>query len=301
MTRPGFTLIELLVFFAIAALISVSLFQGWFQTNKIFQISTDMIAIDKRILLVQDRLEKDITGAFIPVYMPSKKTGEKEELKREESKQPEKEPKKEKKDHVIKKAFFSSRTGKNLKELTCITTNPVATYGKAKPHMARVLYRLKKEKGREGYALVRKESTDISYDALVKASDVSEYVIADGIKSLTIEFESLPEKAKAEEWVTSHEWDSDKRSKTKEKNRVLLPQLATITIELIHARDQVLEYSFIFPIAADEDPHPAKETMTPERKRGVAEVSSDNTFHMARALDGYKEYKWRKTQAKNDR
>ena len=63
MTKPGFSVIELMIVIALASLMSLALFQSFYQSNRIVQRADLMMDVDERIIHIQDRLENDISGA----------------------------------------------------------------------------------------------------------------------------------------------------------------------------------------------------------------------------------------------
>ncbi len=302
MKQNGFTLIELLIVFAVSSLIIVALFEGWHQTNRIFKIATDMIDIDQRILVLQDRLEKDITGVCIPLYLPPKKKKHGEEKNEEREIQ----KKNRKQLPILEKVFYSTNgNDKNIEEVTFITTNPLTVYESTKPRMARVLYTLEQEEDdKNSFRLLRSESEDLSYALLSKREKTSGYVLVDGIKSLIVEYSSYPEekgeakkegdKKELSQLIESSEWNSDERAASKKKKRIIIPQIATVTVELWHARKtRTFEYQFVYQILSDEDPQLPR-IQTEKEKDKTLEVSMETSPHMSRFLAEYQEHKWAK-------
>ena len=89
----------------------------------------------------------------------------------------------------------------NIDQLSFITTNSLQVYwsdkaGSAKPRIVRVLYMLKEEPtkdAKKSYSLIRQESNNLEFDPIAKGGkDISEYVLAEGIKSATIEYTFFP-------------------------------------------------------------------------------------------------------------
>ena len=102
-------------------------------------------------------------GAFLPVQAFKEKEEKKEEDKKDTDtdtgkKPPPKKPppKKEKKERKeLKKVFYGINRGTMLDVLTFITNNPMSAYwgkqtGKAKPKVARVVYRLVEDREQKG-------------------------------------------------------------------------------------------------------------------------------------------------------
>ena len=65
--KSGFTLIELIVALAITAGISILLFQVYNQSMRLLTRVDSVVSTGMKINSFYDRLEKDFSGAFIPL------------------------------------------------------------------------------------------------------------------------------------------------------------------------------------------------------------------------------------------
>lgn len=222
MNKPGFTLIELLIATFIASILGVLLFSALYQVNRFVPVVDNTTGTYEKAALINAQFERDLSGVIAPNEFyyrqpePEKKKKD-EEKKKEEAKKKEKESantkatadeegeKKPKK--PFEKVFYSTNKEGMLNQLSFITTNPLQVYwsaksGSAKPRIARVLYQLKEDKGTpKSYSLVRRESSNLEFDSIAKGKEgPQEYVLADGIKSLTAEYTYyVPEKKEKKE------------------------------------------------------------------------------------------------------
>jgi len=260
--KSGFTLIEVLIATMMAGIISVILLNGLSIINRGLLRSDQQADLYMRVTTVQNQLERDLMGAFdpMPPARSQKKEGEDkkaEEQKRTKSgKQPAGEEKKEKpKQKKVEKVFLATAAdGDNLELLTFVTNNPTKIFwgeksGRAKPCIARVVYRLVPEKERrDSFRLLRQEADDLDFKAYEERDQrVRAYELADGIKEckltyIWIEREQAKEKnAKAGQQAKAAEtgkaivhreqsWDADKKVE-KDSKRPRIPQ--RVQIELV--------------------------------------------------------------------
>jgi len=186
--KRGFTLLELLAALAITSVVITLLFNSLFQTTQIVDRSDNLININTRAILVQHQLEKDLMGTFLPVQSFKEK---------EEEKKPEKKESKK-----LTKVFYGINRGPILDILTFITNNPMSAYwgkqtGKAKPKIARIVYRLVKDKEiKESYTLLRQEDSNLefnSYGLGIGPKEIRSYALADGIKELSVNYKVILE------------------------------------------------------------------------------------------------------------
>ena len=239
--KSGFTIIELLFVIAFSGVLITTLFTAFFQINRTLLVAEDIIDFDTRISVMQNQLQKDITGIFVPIQAvpePQKTPTTPEEQKRAAEK---KEPKK-----LLKDVFLGTNKGELLSELTFITNNPVRVYefaknAKVKPRIVRVVYRLVPDKEKKGsYTLMRQEGTELDFTQYKPGArkPVKAFALATGIKSVTIEYKVPKEKEKKEkkkdeaiEFETVKEWRFDQLQKEK-KIKVKIPQFVTLKIVL---------------------------------------------------------------------
>ena len=232
--RYGFTLIELLAALAIASLALTLLFNSFFQTTRIVDRADDLISTSIRATVLQHQLEKDLMGSFIPVQAYKDEEKEKKDKKDEAKKAEKKEPKKEKKERKeLTKVFYGVNKAQMLDILTFITNNPMSAYwsdklGKARPKIARVVYRLVEDKERkESYTLFRQEDYNLEFEAYALGStkEIRSYEVVDGIKELSAEYtvmiEEEEEKEKKDEKAEPKKAEpSKKEEKPKKKKKI---------------------------------------------------------------------------------
>ena len=269
--NPGFTLLELLIATMIASILGMLLFAAFFQINRFVPVIDARTQIIEKAALVNDQLEKDLAGVIAPPEFYARQPREKQDQKKPEQKE-EPEGKDEKKKKPLEKLFYGVNKGGMLDQLTFITTSSLQVYwgpksGSAKPRMVRVLYTLKEEPnktkdGKKSYSLVRTESPRLDFDAIRENS--SEYVLATGIKSLTVDYtaimieperkgapgqktEEKKEEKKEPEVVQVDEWGRAKKEEPQKKDEKQLPLVPAIAAFEINFWDQAKKRSMAFP------------------------------------------------------
>ncbi|OQA36457.1 MAG: hypothetical protein BWY54_00019 [Candidatus Dependentiae bacterium ADurb.Bin331] len=262
MKRHGFSLIELVVAVAIAGMIMTALFQSYFLLNRVAGFLDGVIDRDLRISIMQNQLERDLAGVFIPVQafkqpepkkeVQEKKTDEKQELV-PETKQQEK-PKQ------LERIFIGNEKDKNMSVLSFITVNPVNVYEKdkgiiPKPRVVRVVYRLTEDKQQKNsFILTRQESTDLSFESFESktAQKIKSFEIARSIKTIRIEYLQRDEKqkddAKKIEYKTFTQWPKPEERSEKEQ-KPQMPDFVKVEIILFDERMQREKvYNFMYQL-----------------------------------------------------
>ncbi len=247
----GFTIIELIIAITIASMLAIVLFSSFYQTNRTSLDVNNMISFDLRASILQNQLEKDINGAFIPnIETIKEKVEEKKQQpeKKGETEKKETEQKKikeEEKPQQLEKVFYSINKEKNLNELTLITCNPLQVYGQQVPRIARVIYKLK-ENDKNSFKLVRQESLDLNYKNAIKSL---EFELADNIKSLSIEYfysQDSKEEEKERKFKKVNQW-----GQKDQKINVKLPMFVNIKLELWDASlKKIQPFEFTYQIFA---------------------------------------------------
>lgn len=203
--RPGFTLIELIVAIAITAGISVLLFQVYNQSMRVLKRVDSLVSTDMKIISFYDRLEKDISGAFIPLIgdlelakrvlekhegeVRSQQVRQQEQQKEEDVKKVKGQSQKVKPvtlgDIQVKRSFICRQKNENITQLSFITCNPLEVYKQIKPRIARVTYSLEFDAAHKGqYKLMRKESKKLNLGAIKEDRG---FVLLNHVKSLRLE------------------------------------------------------------------------------------------------------------------
>jgi prepilin-type N-terminal cleavage/methylation domain-containing protein len=289
--RAGFTLIELLFALAFSGVMISTLFVAFFQMNRTLLVAEDIIDFDTRISIMQNQLQKDVGGVFVPIQalLVQKKEAPIEEKKKAAA---QKEPKK-----VLKDVFLSINTADQLTELTFITNNPVRVYAFAKnvkvaPRIVRVVYRLVAEKGKkDSYTLMWQEGTELDLNAYKSgvSKPIRAYALATHIKSIAVEFKAPKEKEEIKtpqkkqlqmqeepiEFITSKEWRFDHLQKEK-KIKIPIPQWVTFKIVLWDnqhesEREVAFTYNIVGYDAAMDQLNPPAPKPEPEKKKAADE------------------------------
>lgn len=250
MKKLGFTFLELIIGITISAIISITLYMSFTQTQRSSRNLERIISVDTRIMILQNQLERDVSGVFAPHIEEEKveqgfKNINEEKQKAEKSKQ------------KLSKTFFSENQGKNINELTFITCNPLQIYGQATPRIVRVTYKLKSSKDlKDAYSLFRQESLDLNYKA-----QAIEYELTDNIKELSFEYtvqvkekenkEKLKDikeeqkKQKPKQYKTFDSWNFDGSNK---ENPYMIPLYVKVKVTLwednLHTREQAFEFKY---------------------------------------------------------
>lgn len=234
--RSGFMLIEVLVATAIATLLSAVLFTAYTFINQATVSIETRTDLQERTLLLTQQLTRDITGACFLRYPEKKPAASSATSGTGTTPQP------------FTKIFYGTHTDDHMSLLTFITNNPLPAYwssqaGKAKPTLARVVYRLESEPvtavhKKTSYALKRQESYTLDFDAFAHdaATPIRSYTVVKGIKNLKLTYGSLTEKESTDtaqprvEYTSSTSWDKEKDQKKKKSPS--LPNDVTVTVEL---------------------------------------------------------------------
>ena len=251
--RKGFTLLELVIGIAISSMLMVAVLVSINQVKRTLVRVDQISTAGTSIFTLRRVLENDISGAFVPEKFANKPepAGDAEEKK---------EPK-EKEKHKVFVGTFQTAAGegkKLLNFLTMVTCNPMQVYGESKPRIARVVYKLVKEAGKDSYRLVRQQSTkhlDLeAFDKEGKGS-IRKFDVATGLKKLYVEYfatkkseepgtEKQKKETKEDKFKQFSSWDSDNiHEELGEKHHSLIPDLVEIKCEFDDGRFMVSEFS----------------------------------------------------------
>jgi len=279
--KQGFTLIELLIATALASVISALLIAMWQQMNQVRSRVDRYADMYQRAALVCAQLERDLSGAFLPVEADMSQAGIADQAapseggsKKEDSKpgaqtiqkppapaavHRQEGPKK------LEKSFWGDH-GMGL--LTFVTNNIMQRYWsiklaqttQAQPRMARVLYKLVPEaRKKDSFVLMRQESPEIYFD-IMQEKGAQAYALATGIKAIRIEYvvyvKIPPEKKDANSPVQQQNKESAFEKKVvKEWFKVadnkppwpLIPQWVLVEVDFwdtAHEHTQTFAYEF---------------------------------------------------------
>lgn len=269
MNRKGFTLLELIMAMSFASVIIVGLVQAMRSSATFLATGRKYMLLDRKVALLFNQLEKDLSCAFIP-RLHKDANGGKEKDKKEAT---------DKKETVHFTATAQEDAVKikgtkryGLKDAAWVTTN-VLSFGRKEPRLARVGYSLKKE------ALTRKETGELDNVKFEEPEDkgkkrlVREVVVCDGVKSLYIEFvvpRKKDEKAKEEpQPLRTYVWGETDETKN------AVPQHAHVYLELWDAEHKhAFAYETMIAIAAFTKP---KEVPKPQEGAQEEEQKEEKT------------------------
>ncbi len=278
--KPGFTLIEVILATALASVISVTLIFMLQQMNGTLMRVDRISDLHMRASMLQNQMERDITGAFAPTDFSATDTN---------GEQKKDGPKK------IEKIFWGDNT---LETLTFITNNPLQSYwgersGKAQPKIVRVVYRLVPDTKRANvYTLMRQEGSDLTFESYTADSSTNRaYPMIEGIKSIQIDYITLikkesstadkqeaaqatPAEKTPEEPTQKVEEEFERRTEKEWKNNIedqkppwpLIPQFITMQVTLwddTFKRTNPFTFEFqILPRFEKADQKPVEEKKT---------------------------------------
>jgi type II secretory pathway component PulJ len=286
MKYPGYFLLELLLSTAISTILLSALFVTLYQMNRSKKNIDIVISRSIRASLIQQQLQRDIMGVFVPVTTSSVQKEEKEEAETpakpgEQKNAPtaqaeQTNPKASSEKTSIEKIFFSKNKGANLETLTFITNNPMPVYwndkaGKAQPKIVRVVYRLQPDPVRRGsFILLRQEGDDLQYASYDPGLPTEKqkfrlYEVVDGVKNFSAVYYYVPlekkeptnpgqkpseqKKPVKKELKTVKEWLQQKEDIGQQAGRPEIPRYVEIKVVLwdtTYQRDS--EWKFTIPI-----------------------------------------------------
>ena len=233
--RKGFGLLEVVLSLAISSILVVVLLQSTSQMNKIYQKIVAISGVDRSLTLIQQQFDRDFSGIFMPeITLETEQQRDdsegQEDIKPQEAKTDTQ--KEEPKEVRLPQAFFSKNDGAgNCVQFTCITTNPVAVYNQPTQRMVRVVYTLEPNvHDAQTFVLLRQQSDQLDFKKFTQEGSgaVRKYMVADGIKSLKIDFMiPKPQEEKKETDTTADKTDGTKDEKEKkEAKREFVPRLS---------------------------------------------------------------------------
>lgn len=285
--KQGFALIEVLIAAAISTMIGAALFTSLYQITRFTTIVDNYADVWTKASIVHRQMEKDLLGTFIPVAAekaPEKKkedagtASDKKDIEKKES-----EPSAQKKEpvKVVTHVFYGTSKDTMLDMLTFITDNPMQVYwgpkaGKAKPRVARVVYRLIPDKDvKNSYTLMRQEGYDLYFDAYKEggSKEMRAYPMIEGIKQMSIyygveekdtqESKDTEKKPKKITYKTVKEWkkeDDQKKQEGKESKKKELELPAFVLIKLTlwdQQKKRMIDFEFKIPLIAQGKSAPA--------------------------------------------
>lgn len=261
MKRAGFSLIELMISLVIAGMLSAALMTLIVQISGIQERLTIMTSIYGRIAVVQNQMERDIMGAFIPAQVDLLQTSTE---------------KKEQQKPLDKIFYATSKEGGRFELLTCITSSPLEIFfgvknAQLKPRVARVVYRLVPDTQRKNsFVLMRQEGfSDLYFDKYNQdaTGQLRSYALIDGIQHMTVDYITIEQTTpkgdekpkrtyvkKPGSWDSAPKEESAKESQEKKmglkKEPIKLPNQAIFKLVLWNpSYTATKEFTYTIPIA----------------------------------------------------
>lgn len=213
--KLGLSLIEVVIGIALAAIMTVILYQSLSQTRRIVVRTNEVIDYNTHLALVYNQLDKDIKGICL---IATSTKAEKD----------------------AKVAPLAS-TGENI--LSFITTNALTSFDKPTVRPVRVFYRLQKTTSNL-LALVRQEgSWQLDAKAFSDTKKIPAYEIMSGLKKFAVKL-LVKKDEESKEWLTFTSWTEEEQKST---NRSL-PNFIDIEGSWLNPQNN-REHSFTFSFA----------------------------------------------------
>ncbi len=294
MNRKAFTLLELIMAISFASVIIVGLIQAMRSSTTFLATGRKYMLIDRKVALLFNQLEKDLSCAFIPRLHKDLNNNKDKEDKKET---------KEKKEPIIHFTATAQEDAEKVQgkkrygfvDAAWVTTS-VLSFGRKEPRLARVGYSFKKE------ILTRRETGKLDNVKFEEPEDskkkvVREIVVCDGVKSLYIEF-VVPRKQKNSdkelEPLRTYVWGD------KDETKNVVPQHAHVYLELWDdEHKRAFAYETMIAIAAftkpkempkpeegEEQPQEKKEKKVPEPKNPEPPKKSNDISSLFNGLRG---------------
>ncbi len=299
--RSGFTLIEMMIVLMLSAIIIGIMLSSYGQLQKATRRFDSRVDLESSILAIASLFERDVSGACIPLqsYQAEKEKRAEESRKKQDQNSatqssqqkggakpsPNNAPKQgdekesQQKTPEVKAIFYAEKGEKDITNLfTCITNNPLDIYwsegaGRAKPKIARVVFRLKKNEraAQAPYSLWRQEGPDFDYPSYTKSdSQYRQYLVSDMISKFALTFYShkTDKEGKTQEEVSKLEYGSNQEVSLE------LPQLVTLDITAYDPR-QKRSQSFSMTYRVWGQPIKIEESASTKATAGQGSQSGD--------------------------
>lgn len=263
--QKGLSLLEIVIGMAISTILASLTFTIYNQISRSSITVNRQISTDTKAMILQNRLQKDLTG-ITPLWFGKE---EKQAAKSAKSNtEQQKANKKEKKKFLVSK----NNNDKTLQNLTFITVNPLQVYGTTQSRLKRIVYILEKDpQSKKIFTLKRKEIDDITapLDDEKIINEGKAYEIASNITQCSIKYEyfNQPQQSSAQpkqetsqkksnkpiELISSNDWNSSDKQEQEGDYKPALPDFATMSLTFQQDNNQTEEYElyFIIPVNAN--------------------------------------------------
>ncbi len=193
--KPGFSIIEIVVAIAIGAIVAMLLYQATAQTARVVKTIEVQVDVHTELALFMDRIQKDISGAFVPHFPEEKEEAElqqkKEEKKQNKDSKPEKKKENEQNIFDVQSMDITDGMHKGASLFTFVSTNPLMVYGESVPRRVRISYSFEDQKeGKALFKLLRYESPEVDFkkfEEKKKSRAIKGYTILRNIRSFSME------------------------------------------------------------------------------------------------------------------
>lgn len=269
--KTGFSVFEMVIGLLIGSILltsSLLIYQNIVKSTIILQAIT---INDTKVMILKDRLQKDLIGISMLWFTPKKYEAmkkEKSELK-SSAKSSENEVKaqkdsleKQKQSKQENSYFFAENKDGHFHILSFVTTSALQMYGVESKLLVRVVYALKKNPASEGrFSLLRKEieAGELQLDSLEKAG--SFYELASNITHCSFEYgfmntiktkqeSKIEDKETEMTWVK--DWNDKKDSDQKNIQKPIVPKFIKIKITFAQEASNVEhEHNFVCTLESD--------------------------------------------------
>lgn len=255
--KPGFMLLQLLLVTAVAGILFTGLIVTISNIARVQRNLNGIVGVSVRAATLNDHLERDLMGVFLPVQVDQTTTDTAKQNKDADQDAKQEKEGKDKNDTKgvqedsqdsddkemqpvmrIDKPFYAESEDGRLSLLTFITANPRAVYvgtkvGTIKPRLARVVYRIDPDATRPGLFIIkRQESPELNFTEydLTKGT-IPAFEMIDEVYSVRINFlyslvptstDPKQEKPEKKEYKAVSQWPL-KKEESKESEDVQLP------------------------------------------------------------------------------
>lgn len=263
----GISLLDIVVAIALAAILSALVFQSLQQTRRSVKKIQATIDIQSMLIHFNDRIFKDIQGAFIPQQKLSKQNQPQTETA------PEQQTKEKLQYFVLERINVNEKSEADHGMLHFITTSSLIIYDAVTPRAVRVQYELKKQSEKKTWQLFRLESSELDYPKFTESiKNKTGLIVLTNIESLEItcygpkpqektdlqsgnQQQQQKNKDVQQKQLTSFNvWNSDERLRDK---KTILPNFIELKGTIHNDNSTIpVAFSYIIPIesVANENP-----------------------------------------------
>ena len=259
--KPGVMILEVMVSMMIATVLMTASFTIYNQISKTAQILQRITSTDTQVMILQDRLQKDLVG-ITPLWFNKEQY---DHLKAGQKKDDEQQPDEQQpsdSQHETNNFFYATNKENELDFFTFMTINAMQMYDSADQRFVRVVYKL--EKKDKTFTLLRKEihqaSNKIDTESFTKKQ--SFYPIVSNISKLEIEYgfinqpkHSKKKKDESSDKTIEVKWLPDwgivtEKTKTNEY-KPALPETIKVKIQFLKENKQQHTYELFCSIPID--------------------------------------------------